>query len=155
MGRLSGELREKQIFLERYEKHLKYVIEAERELSLMRDKQTSIGSKADGMPRRIGWHNDLSDYAAALDAKERELREKQKHLGRIRQEIDAAVKTIGDPDRERVIKLRYLEGLSWKEVSVELGRTERRILGYHTEALERMKLELSVLCVGEISYDFI
>ncbi len=93
----------------------------------------------DGMPHGSR-QTDLSDYAAALDEMIEDL--KQERLKRVQrqQEIERRIRQMKDEDEQRVLRLRYIKGLKWEEVAVEMGCSWRKTHNIHSYALKNINI---------------
>ena len=58
---------------------------------------------------------------AEIDALERESREAEEEAQAIRAEVGLAICRIEDPVIQRVLMMRYLEGMKWREVAAKIG----------------------------------
>lgn len=52
-------------------------------------------------------------------------------------EIETAIKPLPSEDR-RLIRLRYIEGLPWERIALELACGQRQVLRRHGEILQRL-----------------
>lgn len=88
----------------------------------------------DGMPHGSR-QTDLSDYAAALDEMIEDL--KQERLKRVQrqQEIERRIRQMKDEDEQRVLRLRYIKGMKWEEITMEMGYTWQHTHRIHSKAL--------------------
>lgn len=94
----------------------------------------------DGMPKGSS-QSDLSGYAATLDdlieKLKKERLEKIQHLRNIEDQIGK----LQDEDEKRVLRLRYIRGLKWEEVEVEMHYRWTQIHRIHGKALKKFKME--------------
>lgn len=87
--------------------------------------------KLDGLPRASGIRDRVGDCAAAIaDAKE-DIARTEAEIARSESAIVAFISTIGDLQARTIFRLRFLGGMSWKEVAATIG-------GGNTEAGARM-----------------
>lgn len=93
----------------------------------------------DGMPRGSE-QSDLSDYIVALDEMIEELKNERLERVKLRQRIERDIRALDNEDEQEVLRLRYIKGLKWEEVAVEMGYSRRRITQIHEEALLNFKI---------------
>ena len=77
--------------------------------------------KLDGLPRAPGIRDRVGDCASAIaDAKEDVARTEAK-IARSESAVVAFISTIGDLQARTIFRLRFLGGMSWKEVATATG----------------------------------
>jgi DNA-directed RNA polymerase specialized sigma24 family protein len=88
-------------------------------------------------PARNAVRNKLEEDMAKLDELEREL---IGEIAALEQEVQDAKQLLeGLPVREQlIIRLRYVEGLSWRRVARKAHYTEKHCLKIHRAALKRI-----------------
>lgn len=103
---------------------------------------TIFGPKAvkyDAMPRG---GSGPSDPVAALAGKHLALREEYtktvEKLTAQMAEIEQAIEPL-EPTQRTLIRLHYIQGLTWEQVAVEMGYTWRHVHRLHGKALERLQ----------------
>ena len=112
-------------------------LEAERYELLLLEAQPSIAANLDAMPRGTTVGKPTESTAVQLVSIE-EL------MLRIIQERDQLVKEIVTACmdltslKRQVILLRYVDGMSWEEVSKQLGYTVKWLTELHAEALNEI-----------------
>ena len=74
----------------------------------------------DGMPHGSS-QEDLSEYAATLDEMIEDLKQERLEKVKIRKKIEQSIRNLEDGDEQEVLRLRYISGLKWEEVAVEIG----------------------------------
>ena len=74
----------------------------------------------DGMPKGSE-QRDLSDYAAKLDELIQELKKERLEKIKRLQSIERVIKEIDNEDAQTILRLRYIDGLRWEEVSVAIN----------------------------------
>ena len=67
---------------------------------------------------------------------------KKERLEKVRlySEIEFKIRQMENEDEQRVLRLRYIKGLKWEEVAVEMGYSWRRIHDIHGKALRNFEL---------------
>jgi len=66
-------------------------------------------------------------------------------LCHIRREVQASIKMIDEAAYRNVLELRYIQGLSWEQIAVNLYYTYRHVTRLHGEALQKVKMSYYVL----------
>ena len=93
----------------------------------------------DGMPHGSS-QTDLSGYAATLDEMIEDLKRERLKKVKIRKKIEQSIRNLGDEDEQEVLRLRYISGLSWEEVAVEIGYAWAQTHRIHSSALKNLKM---------------
>ncbi len=145
----------KKEYLSEYRHHVHRISRIESELEeirIMRSNPSAINN--DGMPHGSG-QSDLSDYAAALDDMERELREERYRRIMAYKDIARRIKNLQSEKEKDVMFYRYIKGMAWHEIAERMGMSERNITRLHGRALANIKINLqkseNVLeCPGEM-----
>ena len=104
------------------------------DLELLASLEAAAGpgaQKLDGLPHAPGVRERVGDCAVAIaDAKE-EIARTEAEVSRSESAIVAFINTIGDLQVRTIFRLRFLSGMTWKDVAVAIG-------GGNTEAGVRM-----------------
>jgi len=93
----------------------------------------------DGMPKG-SQQSDLSDYVVVMERQIGRLKRERLKKARTREQIDLAIRRMENPDEQRVLRLRYLWGLNWKEIGEKMGYNERQPQRIHGSALNNFKM---------------
>lgn len=116
----TDEIRE---LLEAYPNFQKRIDNMEERLACLEYSMDSpASSNYSGMPggKRDGTSKQERDYL-----KKEELEEKLRNMyaeeNRRREEIEGMVELMKNPDEQTVIEMRYLDGATWKEISVAIN----------------------------------
>ena len=127
----------KKEYLKSYQRSVKREKDILEEIQRLRLDKMFPSVANDGMPHGSR-QTDLSDYAAVLDEMIEDL--KQERLKRVQrqQEIEHRIRQIKDEDEQRVLRLRYIKGLKWEEVAVEMGYSWQWTHKIHAEALKKI-----------------
>lgn len=97
-------------------------------------------AELDGMPRGSGGGSDalasLVDELAQLEAK---YKDKLHRLHAAMEEVEDLIEHEAlDTIERRVLRWRYIEGLIWEEVCVEMGYSWRQTHNIHSAALDKL-----------------
>jgi DNA-directed RNA polymerase specialized sigma24 family protein len=110
--------------------------ELEEEIDALRDKVTSR-TWPDGLPHGSGSGDKLGNVVAKIADLSKLLECKQQALIYQRYQIESAIEQL-DPVERRLIRLRYVKGLSWERVCVGINYSWRETHRKHSEALKKM-----------------
>ena len=113
----------KKEFLRRYRECERREQEILEEIQRLRMDQMFPSVVNDGMPKG-SQQSDLSDYMVLLDEQIDRLKQERLKKARTREQIDLAIRRMENPDEQRVLRLRYLWGLNWKEIGEKWGITK-------------------------------
>lgn len=96
--------------------------------------------RSDGMPRGNGPRHERADVL--IDRKDKILKlyaAKVAELEETLLAIEQAIGTLTDPTHRTLIRLRYIEGLKWEQVCVELGYEWSQTHRHHADALRELR----------------
>jgi RNA polymerase sigma factor (sigma-70 family) len=96
--------------------------------------------RIDGMPRS-GSNNDSTRREAQIDRKDELLalyREKERELTRAILEIEEIIDLL-QPRERTLLRLYYIDGLTWEQVACEMNYSWRQVHRIHGEALTKLK----------------
>lgn len=97
------------------------------------------GQRLDGMPRGGSGNNDALDNLLDKKSKlERQYWEKVTALTEEIEAIESAIERL-DPRERTLIRLYYINGLTWEQVAVEMSYSWRQVHNIHGKALEQLK----------------
>ena len=122
-------------------------LRAYRDIKLERDRLEAMvaaleygpgGLRMDGMPRS-GKISDPTGSQAVDHTQVRDLyQQKVAELGAALIEIEQAIECL-EPRERTLVRLYYMEGLTWEEVCVEMSYSWRQIHRIHAKALAKLK----------------
>lgn len=95
----------------------------------------------DGMPRGSSGENYVTEEL--IDQKEELLVMYKVKEGELTAEllvIETAIEKL-EPRERRLVRLHYIDGLTWEQVAVEMTYSWRQVHRIHGEALEKLKEE--------------
>lgn len=129
----------KKAFLRRYRECERREQEILEEIQRLRMDKMFPSVVNDGMPKG-SQQSDLSDYVAAIERQIGRLKRERLKKVRTREQIDLAIRRMENPAEQRVLRLRYLCGLNWKEIGEKMGYNERQPQRIHGSALNNFKM---------------
>lgn len=131
---IKAENEKKKEYLRQYRNHVQRIKRIESDLEEIRIMKRYPSMSSDGMPHGSNG-SDLSQYAAVLDSKERELT-KERYL-RIKGYLETSKQIdLLENDKEKdVLHYRYIKGLDWWEIAEKMHYTENWIHKIHGKAL--------------------
>lgn len=117
-------------------KRIRLLDEQIRELELSKIYPCVVN---DGMPHgsSIG---DLSSYMARKDELERELIKARYNRIVMQTDILTKIEQMEDETEKNLLTLKYIKGLKWEDVCVEMGYSWKQIHRYHASALSNFKM---------------
>ena len=110
-----------------------------QEIQLLRMDKMLPSVINDGMPHGSGC-SDLSDYMVLLDEQINELRDERLEKMLLYKEIEKRIRNMDNDNEREVLRLRYLRGMTWEEVAVEMGYSWRGIHNIHGKALSNFQI---------------
>ena len=136
---IQEENEKKKEFLRSYRKALRREESILDEIQELRMNKMFPSVVNDGMPRGSE-QSDLSNYIVKLDEMIEELKNERLERAKLRQRIESDIRALDSEDEQEVLRLRYIKGLKWEQVAVEMGYTYRRTLQIHGKALQNFKI---------------
>lgn len=129
---------EKKRYLQRYTNLNKAINQRLRERDRLRSLAEKCTSSITGLPR--GGASDKETTWIRLAEIEEEINADVDKYVNMRKEIEAAINTVDDITLQTLLRYRYLNGLTWERVAVEMEKTWRWIHRLHSRALEAIKI---------------
>lgn len=124
-------------FLRQYRAALKYAERCAKDLDALRDVGVR-SPRLDGMPRS-GSGGGIEHQIELIDAAERRLdRERGKAL-KLLEAIEDLIEGLEDYRQKTLIRLRYIDGLSWEQIAQEMHWSERTVYNIHGKALAELR----------------
>ena len=129
----------KKEYLRKYRTHVRRIARIESDLEELRMMKCYPSLVCgNGMPHSSN-SNDLSNYAAAVDSKERDLLNEKCQRVKEYQEISNQIEQLDNEKERDVLHYRYIKGLGWWEIAEKMNYSERQIHRYHGRALKNFK----------------
>lgn len=132
---------EKKEFLSRYLKVLAEEKDIREEIAYWESKAQKVTSSWSAVPSG-GKGSDKVQTGAIKVAELRELlMDKINQLAAVRIEIERAIGTVQDDTQRRLLRLRYIKGMTLQQIAVEMHYSWRHICNIHGYALVSCKIE--------------
>ena len=126
------------IFLQQYAKAQKYA-----EIAMWNYERTwdvyTRSPKIDGMPKAEGISNRVEEQAFRIEeARIRAENARDKAL-RLLEAVEDLIDLLSDYDEKRIIRLRYINGLTWDAIAQEENWSSATVRRIHGRALEKLR----------------
>lgn len=129
-------MRDVKAILREYQPALRYAQRCFKELDEAKDVWIR-SPRLDGMPRAGG--GGLEKQVERMDALEKRAEAaRQKALDLLAQ-VEELEGKLGGFDRKAVIRLRYIEGMTWAQVAQTMSWSERTVRRIHGAALQELR----------------
>lgn len=92
----------------------------------------------DGMPHGHGGGDAMAGIVAELVQMEEKYKAKLHRLNASLAEVEDMIDSLEDPIERRLMRCRYIEGMVWEEVCVEMGYSWRQTHRIHGGALDKL-----------------
>ena len=132
---------EKKEFLSRYLEILAEEKDIREEIAYWESKAQKVTASWSAVPSG-GKGSDKVQTGAIKVAELREsLMDKINQLAAVRIEIERAIGTVQDDTQRRLLRLRYIKGMTLQQIAVEMNDSWRHICNIHGYALVSCKIE--------------
>ena len=114
-----------------------------REIDYWKDLSGSVsGMRFDGMPHSPNRPTEAPFVRCLekIDEIQRDVAQKVELLVAIRDKINTAIDKLADRDEQMVLRYRYLDNLSWTEISMMMNVSERTVYRIHGTALQNFSV---------------
>ena len=126
---------EKKAYLLRYRTADAEINDMLREKERIMSRLTRMTSSISGMPHGGGESDKLTDGVSKLIDLDKEIDGRVDALVDFRREIEGKISALDSDMQRRLLKLRYIDGMTWERVAVEMGYERRQICRIHGYAL--------------------
>lgn len=137
---------EKKEFLSRYLKVLAEEKDIREEIAYWESKAQKVTASWSAVPSG-GKGSDKVQTGAIKVAELREsLMDKINQLAAVRIEIERAIGTVQDDTQRRLLRMRYIKGMIWERIAVEMNYSYRNTTRLHGLALESCNIKDVLVC---------
>lgn len=138
----NQEEQKKKAWLQQYRQAGREIDDLLRERERILSTMTKMTANYSGMPRSSGGVSDrMESCVDKLSELETELSAKAERLVSFRKEIERRIDALDSSEQKRCLRLRYLEGMTWERVSLEMGYERMQVWRIHGRALENLHPE--------------
>ena len=132
---------EKKEFLQQYRTAESEERRLEMEIERWQARAAQMTFGYGSTPTRGGDGRSLERTVAHIDALIRQLTGQRDKLARLRREIDAAIRSVPDPKLQELLRLRYIEGMTFEKIAVDMNYSWRQAIRLHGIALSKVVIE--------------
>ena len=133
--------KEKKEYLKRYRKIDREV----NQLFMEKDEIFSLGTKItptySDMPKGTGENNKTQSTIEKLEEQEEKINKKIDLLYEVKEDIEKALHTVEDDTLRVLLRYRYINGLTWEKIAVNMHYTYQWVCKLHGEALRKLKVD--------------
>jgi hypothetical protein len=105
-------------------------------LENLRDLSERLGAALPGhLPGGRRVNDRMAEVVVAIADLEREIQAEMEGLLATQRETAALIRSVGRPQLQTVLELRYLCYKKWEEIAEEMGVTQRHVFYLHKQAL--------------------
>lgn len=132
---------EKVKFLKRYQQ-----IDMEiNQLLLEKSEIFALGTKItptySNMPKGTGTSDKVQSTIEKLEAQENKINQKVDLLYKVKEDIEKALYTVKDDTLRVLLRYRYINGLTWEKIAVNMHYTYQWVCKLHGEALRNLRVD--------------
>ena len=84
-----------------------------------------------------------------ITEEERKIWEKEERLKELLLEVLAAINQVKNSKKRRLLKMRYIQGLTWKEIAFTLDIGDRYVYDLHHDALRDFEKILEIRSIPQ------
>lgn len=110
----------------------------ERQKEQLRDAVTNMTQRLTGMPSGGDGHDRMMAFVARLDELEARYADLIAEQAEARLQVERALLLLPE-QQERVLRLRYIEGLSWKKIGKIMHYDVSTLIRKHKNALKKLE----------------
>ena len=132
--------REKIDYLKQYQNLDKYINQLLEDCERLRARAEKITPTLTGMPQGGDGENQRELAICRLIDLNREINSKIDEFVDLGREIREKIDTVGDIRLRTILQLKYIDGLSWEKIAVELDCKWRNLHNLHPKALRELKI---------------
>lgn len=132
---------EKKAYLMRYRTADAEINDMLREKDRIMSRLTRMTASISGMPQGVGESDKLTDGVSKLVELDNEIDARVDVLVKLRREIEGKIGSLDSDTQRRLLTLRYINGMTWERVSVEMRFDLRWVYRVHGIALANLTIE--------------
>ncbi len=94
--------------------------------------------------RASGEQDKVAKIVTKIVDMEREVDADIDGLREVKRQVEDTIAGVSDPRERKVLTLRYINGLRWEEIAVQLNYDYRWVLRLHGEALQSVEAQIQI-----------
>jgi DNA-directed RNA polymerase specialized sigma24 family protein len=94
----------------------------------------------DGMPKG-NKKGDLSDYIVLMEEQIEKLKKERLKKAKAYERIYEQISEVEDDTEKELLDLRYIKGLKWEEISLEMDYSWKQVHRIHANALKHLQIK--------------
>lgn len=135
---------EKKEVLLQYQRTEREVRDLEAELRRWRSRAEQMTAGYGPTPSGGGDGRSLERTVAHMDDLTRQLAQRLGRLVTLRQQTSSAIDNVADARLRELLRLRYIEGLSFEQIAVRMNYSWRHVIRLHGAALSQVVMECHI-----------
>lgn len=132
--------REKKEFLQQYRTAETEEQRLELEIERWQARAAKMTAGYESTPSGGGDGRSLERAVGHIDALIRQLTGQRDRLARLRQEIGVAIDSVPEPKLRELLQMRYIDGMTFEKIAVEMNYSYVHICRMHGQALALIML---------------
>ena len=130
---------QKKYFLRSYRRAIKKEQRILEKIQKLRMDKMFPSVTNDGMPRGSS-QSGLDAYIEKLSDRQEELKAIQLEKAICKSSIEKLIHNLDDENEQKVLRLHYIDGMTWSSIANELIYSERHIHRIHASALKNINM---------------
>lgn len=144
---------EKKEFLSRYLKVLAEEKDIREEIAYWESRAQKVTASWSAVPGGGKGSDKVQTGAIKVVELRDSLMGKIEELAAVRAEIERAIGTVQDDTQRRLLRLRYIKGMTWERIAVEMNYSYRNTTRLHGFALESCNIKDVLVCPTKTIYN--
>lgn len=107
-------------------------------LSLQEVEQSAKSQQLSDMPKGSSHNGDLSDLMVRIEQLRGKIRKEIENSIKIRTMIEESIFRLQNEDEVSVLRMKYIEGMGWKEIGTKIHYGRTKIYIIHENALKNI-----------------
>lgn len=132
--------KQKKEYLSKYLKLDKLINRKLEEREHWRDMATKITGTFSDMPKASGGENRIETAVDHIAKLEHELNVAVSELTHLRKSIELSLQTVKDDTYRVLLEYRYIDGMTWEQISVKMSYTYQWVCKLHGRALQKIEI---------------
>lgn len=109
--------------------------------SIQQVEQAAKTQQLSDMPKGGGHQADLSDLLVKIENWQRKIDEAKVTAMSIKVDIETKITEMTDPNEQKVLRMRYIEGKKWNAIAEEMRYSWRQVINIHGSALLNVQIK--------------